>query len=583
MRRPLRVVLISALLLSLQPAIVLAEPVSVSPDLFSSVPLEEILPTGWLIESGIDGNAECRELPAAEALRLRHQSSKGAVPLRAFHNAGPRTTSTGLRIILLGTPQLDEFPQAKEAFIRAAQAWESIILSPIEVTLEADFGPTAFGSEFDSDSTIGVTLSSLVGVAYPTFRSRLAGRPSSGREATLFPLLATNGVQSDIGFSNQIAAPGPVLEAVGIGSDDEPFSNPQIGFNSRFNFDTDRSNGISPGLVDFETVAIHEIGHALGFSSVVGQRELEAGFPVLGTALDLFRFRPGTTLGTIATAQRILSSGGEHRFFAGAPEIALSTGRTDGTGGDQQQAGHWKAASITGTRLGIMDPQVAAGTIANITSNDMLAFDTLGFVMASGSSPAAPGDVSADPLTDTEVTLSWTDNAADESGFHLYVAQGNSPFNRAGSTAANVTSIRLTGLLPGETFRFTVTAFNDSGESAFADFAETTLPGTPSATPAAPSELTATATGGGSQLTLSWRDNSGNEDGFNVYIADGNGDFELLGSTGPNVTGGTISGVEPGAFVRIQVTAFNAAGESDPSNIAQIGGPPSARRRPARR
>ena len=133
------------------------------------------------------------------------------------------------------------------------------------------------------------------------------------------------------------------------------------------------------------TVAVTVWVVPTGFSSVVGRRELEPAFPVLGTALDLFRFRPGTTTGTFGTAQRILSSGGEHRFFAGESEIALSTGRTDGSGGDQQQAGHWKAASITNTRLGIMDPQVAAGLIVDIGANDLLAFDTIAPIVAGSS------------------------------------------------------------------------------------------------------------------------------------------------------------------------------------------------------
>jgi len=40
-------------------------------------------------------------------------------------------------------------------------------------------------------------------------------------------------------------------------------------FNSEFNFDYDSSDGITAGYYDFETVALHEIGHVLGFVSVV--------------------------------------------------------------------------------------------------------------------------------------------------------------------------------------------------------------------------------------------------------------------------------------------------------------------------
>ncbi len=538
--------------------------------------------SGYVLTQGLDG-VVCEALPPDIAEGIRTRASKHAVALRPIHNAGPRTQSTGLRIVVMGTPQLDNFPEARAAFIRAAQAWEALILTPIEVVLEADFGPTAFGETFPSAQVVGVTLSSQFGLQYSTLRNRLAGRASNAREVTLFPLLPATVVQSDIGTGNALFAAGPVLESLGIATADIPtFENPQIGFNSRFSFDTDRSNGIAPNLVDFEAVAIHEIGHALGFTSFVGERELNPSASTAGAIMDLFRFRPGTTLGTFATAQRLLSSGGEHRFFAGLPELALSTGRTDGSGGDQQQAGHFKAASITGNRLGIMDPQIQQGMILNITANDLLVFDTIGYVLATSGTPQPPSGVGAQPASETSVDIAWNDNSTNESGFHIYVAQGNQPFNRAGSRPANSTTVRLTGLVAGQTFRFSITAFNDAGESAFSEDASTTTPGTPSGIPAAPTNLTATLASPTS-VTLRWEDNSGNETGFNVYVAQGNEEFSLLGATGPNATGGTVSPVVPGSHLRFRVTAFNAAGESAPSNIAEIGAPPASRRRPARR
>lgn len=538
--------------------------------------------TGYLVVEGEDG-VVCESLPPGAAAEMQLRVSKRAVPLRPIHNATPRPDAGGLQIVLMGTAQLDNFPEARAAFIRAAQTWEAVILNPITVVLEADFGPTAFGEAFSGDLVVGVTLASQFGVQYSTFRTRMVGTASNAREASLFPLLPASGIQSDLGLGTNVLASGSLLEALGIGpSQGTSFANPRIGFNSRFNFDTNRTDGIAPSLVDFETVAIHEIGHALGFTSFVGQREIEASFPAIGAAMDLYRFRPGTTLGTIATAQRVLSSGGEHRFFAAAPELALSTGRPNGTGGDQQQAAHFKAASITGVRLGIMDPQVQQGVIQNITDNDLFVFDTIGYAIATTGTPAGPSGLAAQAASQTEANLVWTDNSTNESGFHLYVAQGNRPFNRVGTTAANSTSVRITGLLQGETFRFTITAFNAAGESAFAEIASATLPGTPTATPAAPTNLTATAASATS-VTLGWTDNSTNETGFNVYTADGNGEFELLGSSGPNTVGGTVSGLAAGSHVRFRVTAFNAAGESAPSNIAEVGAPPASRRRPARR
>ena len=40
-----------------------------------------------------------------------------------------------------------------------------------------------------------------------------------------------------------------------------------IGFNSAHSFDFNPDDGITAGSLDFDAVVVHEIGHALGFTS----------------------------------------------------------------------------------------------------------------------------------------------------------------------------------------------------------------------------------------------------------------------------------------------------------------------------
>src|SRR5207244_2738758 len=50
-----------------------------------------------------------------------------------------------------------------------------------------------------------------------------------------------------------------------------------------------------------------------------------------------------------------------------------------GSGGDQSQASHWKAKSLTGIYIGIMDPFIADGERQVITTNDTLALNSFGY------------------------------------------------------------------------------------------------------------------------------------------------------------------------------------------------------------
>ena len=114
------------------------------------------------------GRIKCREATPEETLRVTRRESNVELHELNSSSRAPHTVSSltdGLKITMRGTSQLESFPEAKAAFLKAASVWESIIRNPIEVAVDVDFGPTHSGLPFDPDNldltyyqTIGYTI-----------------------------------------------------------------------------------------------------------------------------------------------------------------------------------------------------------------------------------------------------------------------------------------------------------------------------------------------------------------------------------------------------------------------------------------
>lgn len=72
----------------------------------------------------------------------------------------------------------------------------------------------------------------------------------------------------------------------------------------------------------------------------------------------------------------------------------------------------------------------------------------------------------------------------------------------------------------------------------------------------------------GADLTLSWTDNSDNEDGFEIERKVDNGDFVFLNGTGPNENSYIDAEVPTGVMLTYRVRAVNQYGNSGYSNEA---------------
>src|SRR5262252_261222 len=236
---------------------------------------------GFVIIAG-DAGASCREATSEESRYFEVRDP--SLTLRSINDFRVQADD-GLHIELRSTPQLDGFPDAKAAFLRAAAKWESLIQSHISIIIDVDFGPMRFGQSYPQGVIGSTGTQSLINsIGYISLRSRLIAGTADPQKSTLYNALPNPSVPTDAGNTTAVVAPSATLRTIGEISPvanpavETGFGNPPaIGFNSAFSFDFDPSNGIDSDKIDFDSVATHEIGHALGFTSQEGVRELVGG------------------------------------------------------------------------------------------------------------------------------------------------------------------------------------------------------------------------------------------------------------------------------------------------------------------
>lgn len=326
---------------------------------------------------------------------------------------------SGLNIVINAGATLAANPSALDAFQRAGDLWEALFADPITVTINADL------VNLGSSSIIGQASSVLLTATYGTTRDQLIADADS--DDTIVASLPTSGqftatLPFGFGLTGLLSGTKASLKASGVTGLDAQFgvTDATIEFNTLFAFDFDNSNGVTAGTMDFETVAAHEIGHALGFVSIVDTVDayLEAGLTtnVTPRLLDLFRFandvsgQDPSTSGQFTTYPRSMTTGGNPIFDDTVDEWHLSTGAYTGDG---RQASHWKDNNLTGSLIGIMDPTLAYGQLVGISDADVRALDLIGwdYVVPANQPPVL--DPIGNKLVDEGGLLSFTATASD--------------------------------------------------------------------------------------------------------------------------------------------------------------------------
>src|SRR6056297_3473104 len=236
----------------------------------------------FVVKAGPDGDLICEHANEAEVAALR--STPGAPPnFTVFSSTNTEQEISGMRI-----------------FRRAAARWERAISTPITTVIDVDFGPNRFnGGPFPPNvlASASTAARTFAGIGPDEIVDVLLEQNGDDPQLAALYSAIPLPTPTTAGTSLQRAVVArPLAQAYGYlpaEADPDPVENPfgefpTIGFNAAFSWDVNPDDGVNPGQFDFEAVAVHEMGHSLGFTSIIGNGGPPNNF---FNVLDLFRVR----------------------------------------------------------------------------------------------------------------------------------------------------------------------------------------------------------------------------------------------------------------------------------------------------
>ena len=221
-----------------------------------------------------------------------------------------------------------------------------------------------------------------------------------------------------------------------------------------------------------------------------------------------------------------------------------------------------------------IDTNVASGNtyeyqVAATNATGTSGYSNTAQVDMTGTPPAAPTGLLAEVLSATQVSLSWTNNATNETGFTVERCTGAGCTAFAGIAtlpAGSVTYVDATVAVPNS-YSYRVLATNSAGSSLPSNEVSVSL-----TVPPAPTNLSATSltrTG----FTLNWLYDFPQPDGFEVQVSTNSG-FTAIVQTFPDVgadlTSLVISGLSRNTRYYVRIRGFNAVGVGAWSTVINV-------------
>ncbi|MGO8669784.1 MAG: fibronectin type III domain-containing protein [Capsulimonadaceae bacterium] len=408
------------------------------------------------------------------------------------------------------------------------------------------FQGTASGAESSTPIATGVTAASYANtglVAGTTYYYEIAAVNAGGTSADSAELDGTTLTTAPTGLAavskalkvtlTWTATPGATKYAVysGTTSGGESATALTTGETAL----TYANTNLTAGITYYYTIAAEDAGGTSAMSAEVNATTEPAAPPSLsatGGTTQVILTWATTPFATSYAVFRGTATGGEK---SGALVKGLTTTTYTNTGLVAGTTYYYKVAGADSAGTGVHSAEAAAITI-----------------------PATPAGLTATGGAG-QVSLAWTADTG-ATGYAVYRGTSSGGENATPVGTSTTTSYTDTGLAAGTTYYYKVASVDASGTSAESTEANAT---TASAPP-----MGVTATGGTTQVAVSWTASSGAAS-YNLYrgtASGGEGSTALF--TGITATSYTNTGLSSGTTYYYTVAAINASGTSSQSGEA---------------
>jgi titin len=180
-----------------------------------------------------------------------------------------------------------------------------------------------------------------------------------------------------------------------------------------------------------------------------------------------FSNRPAATTGVLATIN-IGTAGWSEVDVSSFVKNALATGQTSVTFMLSGAVTTSQAARFSSRESGANAPQLLITGTGTVTPQP----------------PAAASGLTAVANGPTSVSLNWSDNASNETGYRIERSTNGGSYSAIGSVGANVTTYTDTTAVASTNYAYRLVAFNAVGDASASNIATATTPASPENVPA---------------------------------------------------------------------------------------------------